>query len=67
MAKKKITKDMTIGELIDKYPEAVEILFKEGLMCVMCHRAKTETLAEGASAHGMDLNELLKKLNKAIK
>jgi hybrid cluster-associated redox disulfide protein len=67
MKKEKITGSMTIGEIMQKHPEAGAILFQEGLMCVMCGMAQNETLEQGASAHGIDIKELLKKLNKRSK
>ena len=63
----KITKDMKIGELLEKHPEAAQVLWEKGLMCVMCHMAKEETLESGAKAHGIDVNLLVKELNKVIK
>lgn len=63
----KITKKMTIGNIIKKYPKAGEILFKEGLMCVMCGMAQNETLEQGTAVHNIDIDELVKKLNKALK
>lgn len=65
--KPKITKEMTIGELLDKYPDAAQVLWEKGLMCVMCHLAKDETLEAGAKAHGINVNELIEELNKVIK
>ena len=67
MEKKKITKNMTFSEIIEKHPEAGEILFKEGLMCIMCGMAKTETIEQGAAAHEMDIDKLIEKLNKKLK
>ena len=65
--KEKITANMTIGELIQKHPKAAEILFKEGLMCVMCGMAGNETIRQGAEAHGINVKKLVEKLNKGIK
>lgn len=67
---KKITKDMTLGEIVMKYPEVVEIMLKYGLHCVGCHVASWETIEQGAMAHGMtekEINGMIQKLNKAIK
>jgi len=33
-AKMKINKDMTIGEIVRKYPEAIETLMSFGMGCV---------------------------------
>ena len=62
-----ITKDMKIAEVVEKYPNTVEIFFKFGLHCVGCHLAQTESIEEGAQAHGIDVKKLVKALNDSIK
>jgi hybrid cluster-associated redox disulfide protein len=66
MAKEKITKDMLIAEVVNKYPETVKVFFKQGMSCVGCAVAHLETIEQGAEAHGMDLKKLMKDLNKAL-
>jgi hybrid cluster-associated redox disulfide protein len=60
----KITGEMSIMEIVQKYPETVPVFVKHGLHCLGCAIAQYETLAEGAAAHGMDLPALLKDLNE---
>lgn len=59
-----ITKDMFIGELIRKKPEAVEILMSFGMGCVGCPSSQMESLEEAAMVHGLDLDKLMEALNK---
>jgi hybrid cluster-associated redox disulfide protein len=61
----KITKDMTIGELIRLNPKAVPVLMSFGMGCVGCPSAQMETLEEAAQVHGMDINKMLEALNQA--
>jgi len=61
-----ITKDMKIQDIVNKYPYTVEVFFKHGIMCIGCVVAQFENLEEGALAHGIDANELLKDLNKSV-
>ena len=64
-----ITKDMTIGELVQQYPSVVEILTDEGVSCVGCGAAYFETIEEGLSSHGRSEEEvtaIVEKLNSAI-
>ncbi|MBT6956223.1 DUF1858 domain-containing protein [archaeon] len=61
--KKKITKDMTFMELMDLDPEAGNKLGERGLFCGGCPMAQFETIENGAAAHGVDVDELLKELN----
>lgn len=65
-----ITKDMTMGEIIEKYPFAAEVMLSYGLHCVGCHVNPYETLEKGAMAHGMsneEVTSLLQELNDNIK
>ncbi|OGT99634.1 MAG: disulfide oxidoreductase [Geobacteraceae bacterium GWB2_52_12] len=62
----KITKDMTFFEVMRTYPESVKVLQKHNLGCVGCMGAQNESLEQGANAHGLDVNELLKDLNAAV-
>lgn len=63
----KITKDMAIGEVVDKYPETAEVFMKHGLRCMGCMMAMMETLEQGARSHGIDLKKLMKELNEVAK
>ena len=59
----KITKDMTIGEVVRANPDSVEVLMGFGMGCVGCPSAQAETLEEAAMVHGLDLEALMAKLN----
>ena len=59
-----INKDMTIGELLEKAPEKAEILLEAGMHCLGCPASREETLEEACMVHGIDVEELLKELNK---
>lgn len=64
----KITKEMGIMEVVQKYPQAGQVFGQFGLGCVGCVAAKFESIEEGAKAHGMDdskVNEMIEALNKA--
>ena len=60
-----ITKDMTIGETVDKHPETVEVFTKYGMGCLGCPATAFENIEQGAMVHGIDVNELVEELNKA--
>jgi len=61
-----ITQDMSIGEVVSKYPQTVQVFLSHGLMCVGCAAARFETLEQGIKAHGLDLEVMLKDLNAAV-
>ena len=58
-----ITKEMTIGEVVRQKPESVEVLMGFGMGCVGCPSAQAETLEEAAMVHGLNLDDLMAKLN----
>lgn len=60
-----ITKDMSIIDIVQKYPQTIEVFRNYGLGCIGCAAARFENLEQGAQAHGMDVEALLTDLNKA--
>ena len=62
--KDQFTKDSTLGEVIEKKPDAVAILLGFGMHCFGCPVTQFETLEEAAMVHGVELDYLLKKLNE---
>ena len=59
----KINKDMTFGEVMKNFPKSIPIMAGYGLHCIGCHISTTETIGEGAAAHGFDDTTLTKMLN----
>ena len=67
--KQLITKDMTIGDVVAKYPACIEPLQSAGVHCVGCHVSYHETLEQGFKGHGMNDEEVdmvIAKLNAAV-
>lgn len=60
----KFNKDTKIGEIIEVAPEKVDILIEVGMHCIGCPASQMETLEEACEVHGIDLDEVLKKLNE---
>jgi hybrid cluster-associated redox disulfide protein len=60
-----ITKDMTFGEVMKKYPETAGVFFNYQLRCIGCPISAMETIEHGARAHNIKLVKLLADLNKA--
>lgn len=61
---------MTLGEVVNKYPDALPIMLKYGLHCIGCHVASFETIEQGCKAHGMDdhqLKKMIDEINKTLK
>ena len=62
----KITKKTKFSEIV-KDKEAAEMLMEKGMHCFGCPMAMQETLEQGAEAHGLDIEKILKELNKKKK
>lgn len=63
----KITKDMTIRDVIEKYPETALVFSKFNIGCVGCFAASFETIEDISRVHGTDIEKLVKELNEVIK
>jgi len=64
-----ITKDMNLGEVVFKYPEAAEVLTDYGLSCVGCFASSFDTIEQGAKIHQLseeELQEMIDRINEVI-
>ncbi len=59
-----ITKDTIIADVIKKNQNAVAILMSFGMGCVGCPSSQMETIEQACSIHGLELEEVLAKLNE---
>ncbi len=69
MAGEKITKNMTLGEIVSKHPESAGVIMSYGLHCIGCHVAAWETLEQGAKSHGLgdkQIEQMVKDVNAEI-
>lgn len=57
-------KNTKIGEIIEIAPEKAEILLQAGMHCLGCPASQEETLEEACEVHGIDVEEIVKELNK---
>ncbi|MCH3914984.1 MAG: DUF1858 domain-containing protein [Acidaminococcaceae bacterium] len=62
----KITRDTGIIEAVQEHPEIIEVFQQYGLGCIGCMAANFETIGQGASAHGLDVDALIADINKKI-
>lgn len=63
----KITKNMTIAEVLEQNQNLQEVLMGFGMHCFSCPCALAETLEEAAEVHEIDVDLLIQKLNEANK
>jgi len=57
-----ITKDMTIGEILRTNPNVAPILMEAGMHCLGCPSAQGESLEEAAMVHGLNIEDLMAKI-----
>lgn len=60
----KITKDMIIGDVLDKDSGAAKFFFAIGMHCLGCPASRGETIEQACAVHGTDCEVLLAELNE---
>ena len=58
-----IEKTTKIGQLLEENPEKADILLEAGMHCLGCPASQMETLEEACAVHGIDVAEVIAKLN----
>ena len=59
-----ITKDMSILEVVQKYPDTAMVFMYAGMGCLGCAAARFENIEQGCMAHGIDADKLVEALNE---
>ena len=59
-----ITPEMRIFHVMQMDPKVAPIFMSFGMHCLFCPHAAAETLADACATHGVDVNELVAKLNE---
>lgn len=62
-----ITKNTTIGDALDAYPQIAPILLEMGMHCLGCPSSRGESIADAAMVHGVNGDEIIAKINELIK
>lgn len=60
----KITREMTIAQVLSMDMETAQIFMEHGMHCVGCPSSSGESLEQASAVHGMDVTGLLNKLNE---
>ena len=61
-----INKDMIIAEILNVDSNLAPILMASGMHCIGCPSAQGETLEEACMVHGIDVDELVNRLNEYL-
>jgi len=62
-----ITKDTIIADILKIAPDSVPIFRSMGMNCLGCAMSSGETLEQACAAHGIDVDDLLPKINEFVK
>ena len=61
-----ITKDTIIGDILDIDETTVPIFLGIGMHCLGCPASRGETIEQACEVHGVDVDELVAKINEHI-
>lgn len=61
-----ITKEMTIEEVVQRYPETIQVFARYGVGCLGCSAAQYDNIEVGAQVHGVNVDQLVEELNQSI-
>ena len=61
-----VTKDTLIGDILDMDRDTAPYFLEMGMHCLRCPSARGESLEEACMVHGVDVNELIEKINKHL-
>ncbi|WP_346354587.1 DUF1858 domain-containing protein [Azotosporobacter soli] len=61
-----INEKMSILEVVQQYPQTVDVFRNYGMGCLGCSAARFENIEQGANAHGIDVAALIRDLNKTL-
>ena len=61
-----ISKQMSIGEVLEIDRTTAPIMMEYGMHCMGCPFSQMESLEQGCAAHGTDADELVRRLNEYL-
>ena len=61
-----VTRESLIGEIVNEYPEAIDVLFSIGMHCLGCPASQAESLEEACAVHGFEPSAVVREINKKI-
>ena len=62
----KVTKDSIIGDILDTDAQTAKYIFEIGMHCLGCPASRGESVEQACMVHGVDADEIVEQLNKAI-
>ena len=66
MGHPRLAAELTVAEVMDRWPQTIPIFFRYRMACVGCPIASFETLAEVTAIYSLDLSRFLNELEQKM-
>ena len=63
---KQVTRETIIGDILDMDQTTAPYFMEIGMHCLGCPASRGESIEEACEVHGVDCDELIKKLNEHL-
>ena len=61
-----VNNDTLVGEIVNTYPETIDVLFAAGMHCLGCPASQAESLADACAVHGLEPCAVAEAVNAKI-
>lgn len=61
-----VTSGTLVGEIVNTYPEAIDVLLSAGMHCLGCPASQAESLADACAVHGLESSAIVAAVNAKI-
>lgn len=61
-----VTNDTLVGEIVNTYPETIDVLLSCGMHCLGCPASQAESLADACAVHGLEPSAVVDAVNAKI-
>ncbi len=66
MEKTYVNEKTLVGEIVNQYPEAIDVLLDMGMHCLGCPASQGESLEDACAVHSIAVDGILEKINGRI-
>jgi hybrid cluster-associated redox disulfide protein len=61
-----VTNDTLVGEIVNAYPETIDVLLSSGMHCLGCPASQAESLGDACAVHGLEPSAVVDAVNAKI-
>lgn len=61
-----VSSNTLVGEIVNSYPEAVDVLLASGMHCLGCPASQAESLEDACAVHGLTAAQVVDAVNRKI-